>query len=74
MAQRYSVELAWAIEVVRYRQVTFLGTYVEAVFPEAFSNLPPVSLPCRMSQGIYDMHVKCPVIFIFSPGDGIEVD
>ena len=62
---------------MRYRQGTFLRTNVEAVFPEAVSNLRPVSLSCTLSQVMYDrkyMYVKCPVIFICSPDHGIEVD
>ena len=46
--------MAWAIKVLRYRQVTFLGKNVQAEFPETVSQsvfcLPDA---CRLSQGIY---------------------
>ena len=41
--------MAWAVKVLRYRQVTFLVKNVEEVFPETFSQsascLPDVDCP-----------------------------
>ena len=40
--------MAWAVEVLRYTQVTFLVENIEAVFPETVSQSASCALPIRV--------------------------